>query len=423
MERETVHISGRRQNVSPVAGEGAPGPGRPWRGDAASGGRMRSFAAVAAALALIALGVGLFGLLSQRANSLVSGQPTPISTATASGSGQTPLPNAITITAQLPSGSRLASISLTSTTEGWLAGQVDGAEGTSGPPARVLLAHFDGKAWTYSKDSETFPGALLLSIAMASADEGWASGTRQNALGVAVGALLLHYSGGHWREAHLDFPAGFLGGVVRMTSADEGWLYGAVGLKDNPNRRTVLFHYANGSWALFSSVSGYADIDMLSATDGWAINWQTFAVLHYSGGTWQTVAHAPGQPLSIAMVSPGEGLIGGFDAKTQSSFLLHYDGHAWRPVTLPQVEFTEIDRVVMVSAMEGWAFGADHGTAHFALLAWHYSNGTWERENIAYDYAGGPAGISFPSPTEGWLTNSSRTLLHYTNGAWTLVNR
>src|SRR5262249_21324854 len=42
MERETVHISGRRQNVSPVAGEGAPGPGRPWRGDAASGGRERT---------------------------------------------------------------------------------------------------------------------------------------------------------------------------------------------------------------------------------------------------------------------------------------------------------------------------------------------------------------------------------------------
>jgi hypothetical protein len=253
---------------------------------------------------------------------------------------------------------------------------------------------------------------------MVSGDEGWASGARQNAMGVAVGTLLLHYSAGHWQEVKLGAPAGLLGAIVRMTSAHEGWLYGTIGTKSALNRKTELFHYVNGSWRPFSVVSGFVDIDMLSPDDGWAISWQTFAILHYTGGVWQTVAHAAGQPLSIAMVSPSEGWVGGFDAATQSSFLLRYDGHAWKSVTLPSVASSEIDRLAMLTPTEGWAFGADHN-ASFGLAVWHYSNGAWHRQSVAY--GGGPSGVSFPSPTEGWLSNYSNTLLHYANGTWTSV--
>src|SRR5262249_37350450 len=111
MERRTSHTSAQRPSVTAMTEMGATRTARPWSDGAAGGGRMRSSAALAVVLGLMALGAGLFGLLSQRTHTTFGGQtastPGVTPTPTMPGAEQTQLPNASAFAAYLPLGSHV----------------------------------------------------------------------------------------------------------------------------------------------------------------------------------------------------------------------------------------------------------------------------------------------------------------------------
>ncbi len=99
--------------------------GHAWRnritcGAPESGGRLRSFATVAAVV-LIALGAGIFGLMSHRTTLGPGGQPLATVTALAQN-----------VSADLPANSTLADISMDSPTDGWAVGTVNNAPNGGG---------------------------------------------------------------------------------------------------------------------------------------------------------------------------------------------------------------------------------------------------------------------------------------------------
>jgi hypothetical protein len=83
----------------------------------------------------------------------------------------------------------------------------------------------------------------------------------------------------------------------------------------------------------------------------------------------------------------------------------------------------------MISPTEGWAYGGD-GSGHSLLL--RISNGGWQQEPMpAIDPQGAPAIMAMRTANEGWMAmanpkgeqgGANTSLLHYANGAWSLIS-
>ncbi|MGZ3666453.1 MAG: hypothetical protein ACXVDA_18455, partial [Ktedonobacterales bacterium] len=122
---------------------------------------------------------------------------------------------------------------------------------------------------------------------------------------------------------------------------------------------------------------------------------------------------------------------------TSAGVIAHFAGGRWSiEATFPHAN---LQRVVMVSATEGWAFGTQYtaGSDSQRPLLLHYANGTWSKVASPLDalpsadfYYGASA---FTSPTDGWLVVSEYAAqdqmahtrpiaLHYTAGQWTRVD-
>lgn len=366
--------------------------------------RLRSTATLVATIAVTALLVGVFALLRAPA-----------------GTGQTP-GSQPTVRFDLPPNSQLSAVSMDSQNDGWAVGTVNNKPNGMGGPKNALLAHFDGKAWTTSPDSANFPFGQLISISMVSASDGWASGSIQAAPNAPIHGLLLHYTGGHWRAVDIS-SLGFLGGgQLTMRSANDGWLVAQANAKSSADRTTLVFQYHNGAWSRFSSLPGFYLVSMLSASDGWAADQIHHAVLRYQNGAWKRMTTAPAEPLAITIASPSDVWLGGFDADTQDSFVMHYDGQIWTQMALPNAANSEVDVMASVAPGDVWAFGNSHvDTQDSTTIAWRYSGGHWSQVSLSFQAY--PTGASMSSATSGWITgnaaNNTAALLRYNDGAWT----
>lgn len=377
-------------------------------GRPADGGRLRSFAAVAVAVALIALSVGAFGVMSHRMTLGPGGQPPAKGTASAQ-----------SVQADLPANSTLDGVSMDSPVDGWAVGTVDNAPNGMGGSKNALLAHYDGHSWTTSPDSASFAGGTLISVSMVSADEGWAVGSQEDATHTPVAGLLLHYTAGHWRKVDIASTGFMGGGKLQMVSASEGWLYAPVGGKTGAGRETLIIHYHNGAWRLFSTLPGWALVSMLSTSDGWAANQTTNAILRYQNGAWSQVTTAAGQPLVMAMVSPTEGWIAGSVGNGQSPFVMRYDGVSWSQMALPAGGQAEVDQIAVAAPGDIWIFGRIDTSTSATTVAWRFNWGHWTRVDL--NFHAFPTGVSMASPTLGWMTGNtgnSAALLRYDRGVW-----
>ena len=122
-------------------------------------------------------------------------------------------------------------------------------------------------------------------------------------------------------------------------------------------------------------------------------------------------------------------------------FVLHYNGHEWQPVTLPELpnllhvypsatnyqnspSIYSISAMSMASPREGWAAGS---LVSMASVLYHYSGGKWRLYPFGVNAV--LTRIQMVSAGEGWAIgdrqnydNSSEdaTILHYAQGSWTI---
>ncbi len=135
---------------------------------------------------------------------------------------------------------------------------------------------------------------------------------------------------------------------VSMVSPTEGWALAQV-TKTPAGEQSLhdvtFYHYLNGTWTPVTAqtsedfseggVSGFnGTISMDSATDGWAVahNFNSFSVLlHDSGGVWAQVYGAPDLWTLQALAPNNVWAISGLDDRGSLPTLLHFDGSAWTP--------------------------------------------------------------------------------------------
>ncbi|HKW22327.1 MAG TPA: hypothetical protein VJO13_13175, partial [Ktedonobacterales bacterium] len=113
----------------------------------------------------------------------------------------------------------------------------------------------------------------------------------------------------------------------------------------------------------------------------------------------------------------------------ESSLIMRYHDHAWRPVDDP-LPIAFLDDISMTSPDDGWVTGFSQDKRQSYLL--RYTAGHWQEIAVPWQPTGGKfyGGIRMLSPDEGWIVVNSASgwrgqieslLLHYRHGAWTPV--
>ena len=202
-------------------------------------------------------------------------------------------------------------------------------------------------------------------------------------------------------DPQTGLPLGANISAIQMLSATDGWAVGAITTTTNTSTGGVQ-----------NAASGTPTPSPTST------NVSTGIILHYGGGRWTVVgAPIPGMNLtSIFMLSDTEGwaLSGAYSNQAQNAtsvILRDHNGHWSKAAT-----FTNdyLSQVQMLSATDGWIIGLNTATKAGSVIL-HYVNGTWV--NIPNSLMA-VAGVSMVSAADGWIVGNDGTIGRYQNGAW-----
>jgi hypothetical protein len=342
----------------------------------------RRLGALAAVLLLIASSALLFTRISSRGQ---TNRPTP--TATPDITPTVPyLGNWADV---VPAQATILDVAVVSQEDIWAAGLAGTDHGIE-----TLLMHYDGARWQVSPD--VFDGAQLYSVSMVSGNDGWAAGSTNGT------PFMLHYTGGHWRDATTTIDINALRDHkiiltnVRMATATSGW---ALGQGDQaPQHSTQILQYFKvGStyrWEPTESFEG-TTLNALAAVsdhEAWVVgvyaakmivmrvtvtylnNDPNSTITNWDTHSWETFGS--GNLSSVSMRSSTDGWAGGSDGNGTGA-LFHWDGAQWTRIGIPSVfeQPGTVQGIVVNGANAAWIYGEFPGS-HSSYL-YSIADGRW----------------------------------------------
>ncbi len=261
----------------------------------------------------------------------------------------------------------------------------------------ILLFHWDGNKWN-DEGMITTPlrSILFADICMVSPDDGWI------VLGEPIGStpsarsIIYRWNGNAWNEfTIMGSPSGTELVAVDMVSATEGWALSVF------NSGSIFYHWNDSSWTQHTTIwlpdIIDQDIKMVSSTDGWATGYGG-NIYHWNGSTWSKSPSPVASYLhAISFASSTDGWIVG-----EGGVILHWNGTSWTQFTSPVK--TILRSISMVSASAGWAIGGN-GNMDDPGVILKWDGISWSRfasfsEGLLMD-------IDMTSAYDGWITGTS----------------
>ncbi len=369
-----------------------------------------------------------------------------------------------------------AAIAMVSPDEGWALGQIltnwDGHSALH----EVTFYHYKSGKWTpvtvQTSEDFTLSGVSGFngSISMDSPTDGWAVASNFNRF-----TALFRYSNGQWRE--VQGPALY---KIKAVSPSSAWALPGWAFLGSPSGPVGVMHFDGTSWSRqpIDGIENWPnarplDLNMLSDSEGWALFSRTldqteYALAHYNGTTWSVsniFSTSQGTYFdALAMVSATEGWVLGEQTVAKPNgvtagapmllVLRHYNHGRWTNIPLPMDggPYFKLDRIVMVSATEGWIAGTEQtarpGTtaANYEshAILFHYLNGQWKQVTLPQTNTAVSeiTDLSFSGDGHGWAAGyvsdipasdtvqdsdiqarGSPLLLSYQDGGWALYHQ
>lgn len=355
--------------------------------------RWRGPLALVATIMLVALAASVFAVLK---NGGTGAHPT--------GKHATPTPALVRLPAPLPKdvnlpltrNEYLQGISFSSALDGWAVGGVIVPQQANAAPVttHAVLIHYHNGVWSSPADS--FPTISLDDVSMLSQSDGWAVGQVDDTSTTTVqtdyytGAVLLHFTGSHWRVVSTPALATLHPNTIHMFNPDAGYVTGVVNVpsataKGSVEQHVALAVYQNGAWTLITTPFSFpnSQVVMVSPSEGWASvlknltpaaggmpNPQT-TVYHYRSGVWTPDHTFEGWGVSISAQSPYDvwlmasqcdNCTGQMQRVETEGRIEQYNGATWTRIKpLSQADFSRIRTAGPCDLIQRWI--ADDGAS------------------------------------------------------------
>ncbi|RPJ44002.1 MAG: right-handed parallel beta-helix repeat-containing protein, partial [Chloroflexi bacterium] len=178
-----------------------------------------------------------------------------------------------------------------------------------------------------------------------------------------------------------------------------------------------------GAWACYDLATPNAcrvwltDMEMLSASDGWAVGEQG-GILRWNGSVWSPFS-APNQPYTLYdldMLSTNEGWAVGYQMRDERAALVRWNGTGWSEVMPPISDPHALTGVSMTSTSSGWAVGEG------ALFRWNGS--AWSQWTSPVERL---MQVEMISAADGWASEMHHSamdparVMHWNGSTWSEV--
>ncbi len=286
----------------------------------------------------------------------------------------------------------LQSAAATSANDVWVVGYWEG--GTTGPPLRSLVEHWDGTAWQIVPSAVTSGYARLTGVTALSPTDVWAVGAYGVVTGkrISLRTLTLHWDGTAWTRVHSPNPASASSrgakldhalAAVDAASADSVWAVGSYtfyAANGNHTTHTLVLHWDGKHWTQAPSpspggtrhASYLTGVATAAGGDVWAVGRYGHGgrglplVEHWDGSVWHVVpshgfSAAPDVQLNAVAAAGGEVWAAGTDysGSPPTTLVEHWDGSALTRVQTPNPPGADValSAISADSADDVWAVG------------------------------------------------------------------
>jgi hypothetical protein len=231
----------------------------------------------------------------------------------------------------------------------------------------TLVEHWDGTRWTVvPSPNPTLRHNSLKGVVALSPTDVWAVGYSEGKVSRPK-TLTLHWDGTAWSIVPSPNPGQDFNVLWGMgTDGVSGvWAVGHYGDPEPSRIQALYLRWGGREWEMVASPTGEAGHQTATALAGssssdiWAVGSEptsSFLVAHWNGSAWTTVqaeSPAAGQNtnpalVDVAVVSPTAAWAVGHyqrpDGRRIFAWLEHWDGTAWRPIDLSQIEIQVTDQ-------------------------------------------------------------------------------
>ncbi|MBV9102266.1 MAG: hypothetical protein JO060_01680, partial [Candidatus Eremiobacteraeota bacterium] len=313
-------------------------------------------------------------------------------------------------------------------------------------------------SWTLFPTIDPYPnGNQLLAVSGTSGSDVWEVGAAFHKLGSRGYAL--HWNGSAWATYPETDPHGHggqLSGVAAITPNDV-WVVGAQYPTERYASPLAMIEHWNGS--AFSEVtappvSGAATvlygIASFGASDVWAAGGSQTAsgpensyLVHWDGTAWKLVSspNVPNNSTNLVAVAGTSGndvwAVGDYYGNPSSNYATlaeHWDGSTWSIVPTPNVSghSGRLNAVVAIAPSDAWAVGEYVNGTKLAPLTEHWNGSKWSIVS-APDRKGGSVfllGVTAIRSNDVWAVGEIGTssgdvdsyTLHWDGKAWKVGN-
>jgi hypothetical protein len=301
-----------------------------------------------------------------------------------------------------------------------------------------------GSGWQIS-EVLSGPSTLLQGMATSGPGNAVAAGT------TGLSLVVQQWAGTGWQAVtpptgFVNLPSGSLNVLAAGTSApDSTWLFAEKGqnsltqyaLEWNGSAWTV-FKLSSKNMVLGTAVLGPGNVWEFGQKPGSGANlgYGPAWVLHYDGSAWRPVT-VPATPAWVSAptatdiwaLGPSAATV---NKPTQVTIAVHWDGSSWHTLALPKLAPVDgqpwvPDGIVARSARQVWveetvAVNPGSGTGPPGVTLLHWNGTTWAvaAQDLKHRYSGGLT----PDGQSGfWLTDSTGSrpvtyIVHYAGGHW-----
>lgn len=297
-----------------------------------------------------------------------------------------------------PVTANLNSVAMVSANDGWAVGE----NGT--------VLHYDGKNWV--KFSTPIPEVTtLVSIAMSSAQNGW----------ILSGDSLYRWNGAQWSSAQAPAPPWpFFMKDIATPNETSAWVAsGIIVCSSGPpcdpeNALGTISHWDGSSWS-YTSISNvfFSSIAMNSDSDGWAVGFELdqatrhlrSKIMHWNGYSWTAVDHPiseyPGGSVHFILEEIAAlNSEAAWAAVSEENRFLHWNGTVWTAVYSP---VSGRPAIAVVSASNAWSVGGAGSIAHWNGSGW---------ASVPSPVSSTLTSVAMTSPFEGWAVGEGGVILH-----------
>jgi hypothetical protein len=246
--------------------------------------------------------------------------------------------------------------------------------------------------------------------------------------------VIAHWTGADWRPVQAPPVPNFQYNLsaVDVVSARDVWAVGNGMASPSPDFATtpVIAHYDGTAWSLVptpaprsSDPDVLTDVDMISATEGWAVGWRGASapkplqplIMRWHNGRWVRVSlsHIGGGNAMLQRVYARAGNdVWAVGSEGDSALVMHFDGVRWRRIGVPRGGVAnasnELRAVTVVSPGDVWAAGAACFTRADGIVACqplvlHLSAGVWRVVPTAGDRGTFLLGVVARASNDVWV--------------------